>query len=56
MVKIWVKTKSHKYSKKLLDNAKQSEKDTFKTASKGEVQKAAEATGDFIGIKIADRL
>ena len=46
---------SHKYSHKFLDNAKQPEKDAFKTASKGEVQKAAEATDDFIRIKIADR-
>ena len=31
------------------------ERDAFKTASKWALQKAAEATGDLIGNKIADK-
>ena len=42
-----------KYSQKLLDSAKKS---TIKTASKREIQKTAEATGDLIGNKIADKI
>ena len=34
---------------KLLDYAKKSATDPFKTASKREIRKSAEATGDFIG-------
>ena len=41
---------SGKYSPKLLDNAKQSATDAFKTA------KTAEATGDLIGNKIANKI
>ena len=40
-----------KYSQKRLDHAKQSATDVLKTASK----KTAEAAGDIIGNKIADR-
>ena len=43
----------HKYNQKLLDSAK---KYTIKTASKREIQKTAEATGDLIGNKIADKI
>ena len=35
---------------KLLDYAKKSATDPFKTASKREIRKSAEATGDFIGL------
>ena len=45
-----------KYSQKLLDHTKQSATDAFKTDSKGVIQKTAEATGDLIGNKIADRI
>ena len=45
---------SGKYSKKLLDHAKQSATDAFKTASKGAIQKRAETTGDLISNKIAN--
>ena len=58
-VKILVKEKknlSSKYSQKLLDHAKQSTTDAFKTASKTAIQKAAEATYDLIGNKIADSI
>ena len=42
--------------KKLLDSAKKSKTDAIKTASKRAIQKAAEATGDLIGNKIADKI
>ena len=42
--------------KKLLDNAKKSATDAIKTASKRTIQKAAEATGDSICNKIADKI
>ena len=47
---------SGKYQKKLLDYAKQSATDAFKTASKRAIQKTAEATDDLIGIKIANKI
>ena len=45
-----------KYSKKLMDTATKTGIDAAKTASKRVVQKAAEATGDLIGNKIADKI
>ena len=45
-----------KYSKKLMDTATKSGIDAAKTASKRVVQKPAEATGDLIGNKIADKI
>ena len=47
---------SNKYSQKLLDSAKKSTADAIKTASKRAIQKTAEATGVFIGNKIADKI
>ena len=47
---------SGKYSQKLLNNAQQSATDALKTISKRIIQKTAEATGDLIGNKIADRI
>ena len=47
---------SNKYNQKLLDSAKKSTTDVTKTASKGAIQKTAEATGDLIGNKIADKV
>ena len=41
---------------KLLDSAKKSTADAIKTASKRAIQKSAEATGDFIGNKIDDKI
>ena len=46
---------SNKYGYKLLDSAKKSTTDAIKTASKREIQKTAEATGELIGNKIADK-
>ena len=45
---------SGKYSQKLLDHAKKSARDAFKTASERAIQKTAKATGGLIGNKIAD--
>ena len=47
---------SNKYSQKRLNNAKKSTTDAIKTASKRAIQKTAEATGDFICNKIADKI
>ena len=44
------------YSKKLMDTATKPGIDAEKTASKRVVQKTAEATGDLIGNKIADKI
>ena len=46
---------SSKYGQKPLDSAKKSTTDAIKTASKIAIQKTAEATGDLIGNKIADK-
>ena len=40
---------SNKYSPKLPDSAKKSTADAIKVASKREIQKTAERTGDLIG-------
>ena len=45
---------SNKYGQKLLDSAKKSTIDSFKTASDKALQKTAEVTGDLIANKTAD--
>ena len=50
------KSLSNKYGHKLLDGAKKSATDAIKTASKRAIQKTAEASGDLIGNKIADKI
>ena len=45
-----------KYSQKILDHAKQSATDAFKTSSKRVIQKTVEGTGDLIGNKLADKI
>ena len=50
------KNLSNKYSQKLIDSAKKFTTDVIKTASKRSIQKTAEATGDLIGNKIADKI
>ena len=50
------KSLSNKYDQKLLDSAKKSTTDAIKTASKKVIQNTAEATGDLIGNKIADKI
>ena len=47
---------SHKYGQKLLDGAIKSTTDAIKTALKRAVQNTAEATGDLIDNKIADKI
>ena len=47
---------SNKFGQKLLDSAKKSTTDTIKTASKRAIQNTAEAAGDLIGNKIADKM
>ena len=47
---------SNKYSQKRLDTAKKSTMDAIKTISKRAIQKTAEAAGDLIGNKIADKV
>ena len=47
---------SNKYGQKLIDTAKKSATDAIKTASKRAIQKTAEATGDMIGNRIADKI
>ena len=59
MEKFWQNYKWNlcgKYSQKSLDCTKESATDTFKTSSKRVLQKTAEATGDLIGNKIANRI
>ena len=45
-----------KYSQKLLDHAKQSATDAFKTTSKRAIQATGEATGGLTGNKIAYKI
>ena len=45
-----------KYGKNVMDTATKTRIDVAKTASKRIVQKTAEATGDLIGKKIADKI
>ena len=47
---------SNQYGKKLVDTAKKSATDAIKTAFKRAIQKAAEATRDLIGNKIAHKI
>ena len=50
------KSLSNKYGQKLLDSTKKSTTDAIKTASTRAIQKTAEATGNLIGSKIADKV
>ena len=47
---------SNKYGQKRLNSAKKSTTDAIKTASKRAIQNTAEATGDLLGNKIADKI
>ena len=47
---------NYKYGRKLVDIAKKSATDAVKTSSKRAIQKTAEATGDLIGNKVADKI
>ena len=50
------KSFSDTYGQKLLDSAKKSTTEAIKTASKGAIQKTAQATGCLIANKIADKI
>ena len=50
------KNLSNKYGQKLLDSAKKSTAEAIKTASKRAIQKTAQAAGDLIDHKIADKI
>ena len=50
------KNLSNKYGQKLLGSTRISATDAVKTASNRAIQKSAEATGDLIGSKIADKI
>ena len=50
------KNTSNKYGQKLADTTKKSAADATKTASKRAIRKTAEAIGDLVGNKIADKI
>ena len=50
------KNMSNKYGQKLADAGKKSATDAINTASKRAIRKTAEATGDFVGNKAADKI
>ena len=50
------KVETSKYGKKIIDTTKNQGSEFAKTAGKRIVQKSAEATGDLIGYKIADKI
>ena len=50
------KFSNSKYGKKITDATKKEQTNFTKTAGKRMVQKSAEATGDLIGNKIADKI
>ena len=52
----FARKRGDKYDKKLMDAAAKTGVDAAKTASERVVQKTAEATGDLIGNKIADKI
>ena len=52
---LFARSMSNKYGQKLVDTAKKSATHAIKIASKRAIQKAAEATGDLVGNKIADK-
>ena len=47
---------SGKFGQKLLDHDRQFATGSMKTESKKAIQKTVEATGDFIGNKVADKI
>ena len=48
--------KANKYNQKLIDSTKKCTTNAIKAASKSAVLETAEATGDLIGNKIADKI
>ena len=56
LLKTWVKVEVINIFKNVLIVLKKSTTDVIKTASNRAIQKKAEATGDLIGNKIADKI
>ena len=52
----FARSMSNKYGQEFVDTAKKSAVDAINIASKRAVQKAAEATGDLVGNKTADKI
>ena len=52
----FARSMSNKYGKKVVDTAKKIATDPIKTVSKRAIQKTAEATGDLVDNKIADKI
>ena len=52
----FARSMGHKYGKKPVDAAKKIATDAVSTASKRAIQKTAEAAGDLVGNKIADKI
>ena len=52
----FAKSMSNKYGQEFVDTAKKSATDAINIASKRAIQKAAEATGDLVGNKTADKI
>ena len=52
----FARSMSNKHGKKLVEIAKKPATDTIKIASKRAIQKTAEATGDLVCNKIADKI
>ena len=50
------KNLNNKYGQKLVDTAKKSATDALKISGKRAIQKTAEATGDFVGNTIANKI
>ena len=53
---MFVKKRSNKYGRKILDKSMDAVKNFAKIAGKKVLHKSAEATGEMIGNKIADRI
>ena len=52
----FTRSMSNEYGKKLVDTAKKSATNAIKTAFKRAIQKTAEATGDLVDNKTADKI
>ena len=52
----FARSMSTKYRRKLVNTAKTSATDAIKTASKSAIQQTAEATGDLVDNKTADKI
>ena len=53
---LFARSMSNEYGKKLVDTAKKSATNAIKTAFKRAIQKTAEATGDLVDNKTADKI